>query len=72
MFDKNLLETVKHSYFLQNYKLTKIQGETNYEEFHDFMTSSSEIKYFLKFGVLPINIENVSGHHQNKIEKRKI
>ena len=59
-FCKNHKETVKHSYCLQNYEQTKIQGEKNHEEFHGFMTSISERKYLLHFGTTLMNIENVS------------
>ena len=57
MLDKNLLESPKHSYYLQNNELTKIQGGTNYEEFHDFIVSCSERKYLLNFDTPLMNIE---------------
>ena len=58
-FDKKLLETVKHSYYLQNNKITKIQREINHDQFHDFIGSSLERKSSLNFGTPLMKIECV-------------
>ena len=59
-FNKKLLETVKHDYFLQNNEITKIQGEISHEEFYDFIGSSLVKKYLLNFGAPLIYTEYVS------------
>ena len=69
MLDKNLLESPKHSYYLQNNGLTKIQAGTNYEEFHDFIVSCSERKYLLNFDTPLMNIEKTPKLLQNILKK---
>ena len=58
-FNKKLLETVKHAYFLQNNEITKIQGEMNHDEFYQCKGRSLERKYLLNFGIPLMNIEYV-------------
>ena len=59
-FNKNLLESVKHSNCLQNNEITKIQEEINHDKFHDTIGSSLDRKYLLNFATPLMNIDYVS------------